>query len=148
MGDWKAFINTLDEFKFPRGQYSEESSDTSGKFVSVCRTIKSMFPNDGEEMNKNYARVLQWFFGHADYTFFTFARRNDFDTFHAHCCFVYMKKHFLLKKVIWSEINGCDIPEQRISLAWKGSRPCRNACCRMFTSTCQQKKTHGSCVVA
>ena len=98
VGDWKAFINTMEEFKFPRAQYSEESSDTSGKFVSVCRTIKSMFPNDGEVINKNYARVLQWFFGNAYYTFFTLARRNDFDTFHAHCCFGYMKKTFPTQK--------------------------------------------------
>ncbi len=98
VGDWKAFINTMEEFKFPRGQYSEDSSDTSGKFVSVCRTIKGMFPNDGEEMNKNYTRVLQCFFGNSDYTFFTLARRNDFDTCHAHCCFGYLKKKITQKK--------------------------------------------------
>ena len=56
VGDWKAFINTMEEFKFPRGQHSQKISDTSGKFVSVCRRIKSMFPNDGEDMNKNYAK--------------------------------------------------------------------------------------------
>ena len=92
VGDWKAFIKTMEEFKFPRGKYSEGSSDTSGKLASVCRTIKSMFLNDGEEMNEKYARVLQWFFGNSDYTFFTLARRNDFDTFHAHCCSGYQKK--------------------------------------------------------
>ena len=62
VGDWKAFFNTMEEFKFPRGKCSEESSDTSGKLASGCRKMKSMFPNDGEEMNNDFVRVLQCFF--------------------------------------------------------------------------------------
>ena len=81
-------------FHLPRGKCDrgQGSSSPQATFDDVCGILYNTFLDETRETIEILATVLQWFFGNHDYIFFTLARRDDYETFHSHCCFGLCRK--------------------------------------------------------